>query len=107
MSLGSDGVGAEDRLLESWSGCKDESNARRGSRILDGGGLGFFTSYESRKGRELDENPRAALCFHWAPLERQVRIEGSAPGHASMSGRKHTTGHGAASTTRMATLPSR
>jgi pyridoxamine 5'-phosphate oxidase len=46
-------------------------------RGLDRGGLRFFTSYESRKGRELDENPRAALCFHWALLGRQVRIEGS------------------------------
>jgi pyridoxamine 5'-phosphate oxidase len=45
-------------------------------RGLDRGAARFFTSYESRKGRELDENPYAALCFHWAPLERQVRLEG-------------------------------
>ena len=37
----------------------------------------FFTNYESRKGRELAANPRAALLFHWQPLGRQVRIEGS------------------------------
>src|SRR5262245_30845811 len=37
----------------------------------------FFTNYESRKGGELDENPRAALVFLWQPLGRQVRIEGS------------------------------
>jgi pyridoxamine 5'-phosphate oxidase len=45
-------------------------------RGLDRGAPRFFTSYESRKGRELDENPYAALCFHWAPLQRQVRFEG-------------------------------
>jgi len=40
-------------------------------------GFVFFTNYGSRKGRELQENPHAALTFHWAPLERQVRIEGT------------------------------
>jgi pyridoxamine 5'-phosphate oxidase len=39
-------------------------------------GFVFFTNYDSRKGRELAENPRAALLFHWDPLGRQVRIEG-------------------------------
>jgi pyridoxamine 5'-phosphate oxidase len=39
-------------------------------------GFCFFTNYLSRKGRELDANPRAALCFYWQPLERQVRVEG-------------------------------
>ena len=37
----------------------------------------FFTNAESRKGRELAENPRAALCFHWKSLRRQIRVEGS------------------------------
>src|SRR5271170_3905205 len=36
----------------------------------------FYSSYASRKGRELAANPRAALLFHWDPLGRQVRIEG-------------------------------
>jgi pyridoxamine 5'-phosphate oxidase len=45
-------------------------------RGMSGGGLRFFTNYESRKGRELEENPRAALCFHWPPLFRQARFEG-------------------------------
>jgi pyridoxamine 5'-phosphate oxidase len=36
----------------------------------------FFTNAESRKGRNLVENPRAALCFHWKTLRRQVRVEG-------------------------------
>jgi pyridoxamine 5'-phosphate oxidase len=40
-------------------------------------GFVFFTHYTSRKGRELEANPRAALLFHWAPLGRQVRVEGS------------------------------
>ena len=39
-------------------------------------GLVFYTNYDSRKGRELAENPRAALVFYWADLDRQVRVEG-------------------------------
>lgn len=40
------------------------------------GGVMFVTNYHSRKGRELDENPRAALVMHFPLLERQVRLEG-------------------------------
>src|SRR6266480_772184 len=40
-------------------------------------GFVFFTGYGSRKGGELDSNPRAALLFYWDPLGRQVRVEGS------------------------------
>ena len=43
---------------------------------FDARGFVFFTGYESRKGQELAENPRAALLFYWDPLGRQVRIEG-------------------------------
>jgi len=39
-------------------------------------GFVFYTNYESRKGRELLENPHAALVFHWAALNRQVRVTG-------------------------------
>ncbi|MCU0358806.1 MAG: pyridoxamine 5'-phosphate oxidase [Cyclobacteriaceae bacterium] len=38
----------------------------------------FYTNYQSRKGRDLDENPACALTFFWPELERQVRIEGLA-----------------------------
>ena len=40
-------------------------------------GFLFHSNYESRKGRELDVNPRAALLFYWHPLGRQVRVEGT------------------------------
>jgi pyridoxamine 5'-phosphate oxidase len=43
---------------------------------VDVRGFVFYTSYESRKGRELEENPHAALCFHWPWIEEQVRVEG-------------------------------
>lgn len=41
------------------------------------GAFVFFTDYRSRKGRELDANPHAALVFHWHALERQVRVTGT------------------------------
>jgi pyridoxamine 5'-phosphate oxidase len=44
----------------------------------DEDGLVFFSHYPSRKGRELEGNPQAALLFYWDPLGRQVRIEGRA-----------------------------
>ncbi|HEX8331781.1 MAG TPA: pyridoxamine 5'-phosphate oxidase [Segetibacter sp.] len=39
-------------------------------------GFIFFSNYESHKGKELNENPQAALVFFWKELERQIRIEG-------------------------------
>ncbi|MDQ4027575.1 MAG: pyridoxamine 5'-phosphate oxidase [Actinomycetota bacterium] len=45
-------------------------------RGFDERGFVFYTNYESRKGRELDENPRAALVFYWGVLQRQVCITG-------------------------------
>jgi pyridoxamine 5'-phosphate oxidase len=44
---------------------------------FDERGFVFFTNYESRKGEQLAQNPRAALNFHWPWLERQIQIEGS------------------------------
>ena len=44
---------------------------------VDERGFVFYTNYESNKGRALLANPRAAMCFHWQPLELQVRIEGA------------------------------
>ena len=43
---------------------------------VDEDGFVFFTNYRSRKADDLESNPRAALCFHWPALERQVRING-------------------------------
>lgn len=42
----------------------------------DSSGFVFYTNYESRKGRQLIEHPKAAMLFHWKSLRRQVRLEG-------------------------------
>lgn len=47
------------------------------AKAFDERGIAFFSHYDSRKGLELAANPRAALLFHWAPLGRQVRVEGA------------------------------
>ncbi len=44
---------------------------------VDGRGFVFYSNYESRKGRELDANPRASLLFPWIAMERQVIVEGA------------------------------
>jgi len=44
---------------------------------VDARGVEFYTNYESRKGRELAANPRAALAILWRPQQRQVRLEGT------------------------------
>jgi pyridoxamine 5'-phosphate oxidase len=46
-------------------------------KSVDAEGLVFYTNHQSRKGRELLAHPQAAMCFHWQPLERQVRVEGT------------------------------
>jgi pyridoxamine 5'-phosphate oxidase len=45
---------------------------------IDARGLVFFTNYESRKGRELAENPRVSLLVYWRELERQIQVCGTA-----------------------------
>ena len=44
---------------------------------IDDRGIRFFTNYGSRKGRELEANPRAAVTIHWATMHRAVRAEGA------------------------------
>lgn len=46
------------------------------AKAIDAQGIVFYTNHESHKGRELDENPHAALDFYWKELARQVRIQG-------------------------------
>ncbi|MGE8686823.1 MAG: pyridoxamine 5'-phosphate oxidase [Achromobacter sp.] len=58
-----------------------DANGQPNARIVlvkgfDERGFTFFTNYESRKGLDLQAEPRACLLFFWQPLERQVRIEG-------------------------------
>jgi pyridoxamine 5'-phosphate oxidase len=45
-------------------------------KAVDQAGFVFYTNRESAKGEELAANPRAALCFHWKSLRRQVRVRG-------------------------------
>jgi pyridoxamine 5'-phosphate oxidase len=47
-------------------------------KAVDERGFVFYTNHESRKGMELLAHPKAAMCFHWQPMERQVRVEGVA-----------------------------
>lgn len=58
-----------------------DKNARPSVRIVllkgfSEDGFVFFTNYESEKGRQLSENPFAALCLYWIELDRQVRVTG-------------------------------
>jgi pyridoxamine 5'-phosphate oxidase len=59
------------------------ADGRPSARIVllkdfDERGFVFYTSYEGRKARDIEHEPRVALLFHWVELERQVRIEGAA-----------------------------
>ena len=74
-------VRAEIPLANGMTLATADAQGRPSARIvllkqLDDRGFVFFTGYESRKGHELAENPEAALVFWWAPLHRQVRVEG-------------------------------
>ena len=68
-------------LPESMTVATASKDGRPSARVVllksfDEQGFVFFTNYESRKGRELLDNPYASLVFHWNILQRQVRIEG-------------------------------
>ena len=59
-----------------------DENGQPSARIVllksyDSQGFVFYTNYHSRKGRELDQNPRVSLLFYWPAVARQVRIEGT------------------------------
>jgi pyridoxamine 5'-phosphate oxidase len=91
---------------------------RPSSRIVllkgrDDAGFVFFTNYDSRKGREMKDDPAAALLFHWVELERQVRIEGIvekvslAESDAYFSSRPIASRHGAIASPQSAVIESR
>jgi pyridoxamine-phosphate oxidase len=63
--------------------CTVSADGRPSGRIVllkgfDEAGFTFFTNYESRKGKELAQNPLVCLTFFWPEIERQIRIEGKA-----------------------------
>jgi pyridoxamine 5'-phosphate oxidase len=79
-------------FAEAWASEPNDANAMALATATAGGrpsvrmvllkghgpdGFVFYTNAESRKGREIAENPHAALLFHWKSLRRQVRIEGA------------------------------
>ena len=70
------------QLPEAMTLATADASGRPSARMLllkgaDERGFAFFTGYESRKGRELEENPRAAIVVYWNALGRQVRVEGT------------------------------
>jgi pyridoxamine 5'-phosphate oxidase len=72
------GVREPDAMTVATAGLTGSPSARTVSlRGLDERGFAFYTNYRSPKARDLDENPRAALVFHWREVERQVRAAGS------------------------------
>ena len=77
-ALATDGIGEPNAMTLATVSPAGQPSARivllRG---YDADGFVFFTNYESRKGRELASQPMAALLFFWAPLERQIRIDGA------------------------------
>ncbi|HEV3460474.1 MAG TPA: pyridoxal 5'-phosphate synthase, partial [Candidatus Dormibacteraeota bacterium] len=76
-----DAVAAGEILPEAMTIATSTRSAEPSARMVllrgfDERGFGFFTNYESQKGRELAENPRAALVVYWPKLGRQVRVAG-------------------------------
>lgn len=82
-------------------------------RGVDDRGFVFHTNYNSRKGRQLDANPHAALCFHWPTLDEQIRVEGRVErldpeaSDAYFNGRPRGSQLGAWASDQSAVLPSR
>jgi pyridoxamine 5'-phosphate oxidase len=73
-----DGVREPDAMTVATAGRDAAPSARTVAlRGLDGRGFAFYTNYRSPKARDLDENPRAAIVFHWREVERQVRAVGT------------------------------
>lgn len=76
-------VAAEPALPEAMTLATVSSDGHPSTRLVllkefDDRGFVFYTNFNSQKGRELDRNPNASLCFHWKSLRRQVRIDGPA-----------------------------
>ena len=74
-------IDAEEHLPTAMTVATVSREGRPSARItllkgVDDGGFVFFSNYESLKGRQLSENPEAALVFYWGGLGRQVRVEG-------------------------------
>jgi pyridoxamine 5'-phosphate oxidase len=71
------GVREPDAMTVATASASGAPSARTVSlRGLDERGFAFYTNYRSPKARDLDENPRAAVVFHWREVERQVRATG-------------------------------
>jgi pyridoxamine 5'-phosphate oxidase len=75
-------LAAEERDVNAMSLATATSDGKPSVRIVllkavDDRGFCFFTNYDSEKGKELEANPHAALCFYWIKLERQVRVRGT------------------------------
>lgn len=77
-----DAIAAKLPLPEAMTLATATSDGKPSARMVllkqvDEDGFVFFTNYNSAKAEQLDANPYAALVFYWAPLDRQVRVEGS------------------------------
>lgn len=78
----SEAQGSGARLPDAMTLATASRDGRPSARVVllkqaDDQGFVFYTNYRSKKARELDENPRAALVLYWVQLDRQVRVEGS------------------------------
>jgi len=72
------GIAMPEAMTVATSGLEGEVSARVSLlKSFDHRGFVFYTNYNSRKAKQIHDNPRAALVFWWQSLERQVRIEGA------------------------------